>query len=168
MDIIKKVRLHRSKHKKSNNFGTKTESIEQKNTIPQNVTKNNRHLICDDAYANRLVLKKYLTLFECTVDEAENGLDAIDQVTNNGIYNVIWMDIKMPKMDGFLCTDHLRQKMNYIGPIIGLTGYVDETTVKKCYDLGMTHVMAKPFDKNIIKDYCERYQSNFLDENPTD
>src|SRR5579872_2540909 len=120
--------------------------------------KNNRHLICDDAFANRLVLKKYLMLYGCEVDEAENGLGAIEKVNTNGTYNVIWMDIKMPKMDGFTCTENLVSKMKYSGPIIGLTGYVDEETVKKCYAMGMTHVLSKPFDKSMIKNYCEQYQ----------
>jgi len=121
------------------------------------VKKNNKHLICDDAFANRLVLKKYLTMFDCATDEAENGQDAINKVNENGTYNIIWMDIKMPKMDGFDATEYLRQKMNYQGVIIGLTGYVDEATVKKCYSLGMTHVVPKPFDKKVIEIYCEKY-----------
>jgi CheY-like chemotaxis protein len=150
----------KSKFKFGKSKSVKTPSQPATPTEPTiSTNKNNRHLICDDAFANRLVLNKYLTLYGCQVDEAENGLDAIDKVKANGTYNVIWMDIKMPKMDGFTCTDHLVSKMKYTGPIIGLTGYVDEETVKKCYALGMTHVLAKPFDKKIIKDYCEKYQN---------
>ena len=136
--------------------------LENKSTIEttRDFKPNNRHLVCDDAFANRLVLKKYLLLYECHVDEAENGLDAITKVTENGLYNIIWMDIKMPKMDGFVCTDKLRNELHYPGPVIGLTGYVDEITVKKCYDLGMTHVIAKPFDKVVIQNYCEKYQTS--------
>jgi len=118
---------------------------------------NKKHLICDDAFTNRLVLKKYLTLFGFDADEAENGQDAIDKVQTNGLYKIIWMDIKMPKMDGFDATRILKQDMNYTGPIIGLTGYVDEITINKCYSLGMCHVVSKPFDKTVIKMYCEKY-----------
>ena len=115
--------------------------------------KNLKHLICDDAYTNRLVLKKYLIMYGCEVDEAENGEDAINKVKTNGEYQIIWMDIKMPKMDGFECTYQLRNTLAYTGRIIGLTGYVDETTIKKCKDVGMEHVIAKPFDKNTINDF---------------
>lgn len=125
---------------------------------PSDIQMNGKHLICDDAYTNRLVLQKYLTLFGCKTDEAQNGQDAISNVMDNGTYNIIWMDLKMPKMDGFEATEHLRKNLQYKGTIIGLTGYVDEVTVKRCYDLGMTHVVPKPFDKAVIKNYCEIYK----------
>ena len=121
--------------------------------------QNNKHLICDDAHINRLVLKKYLVRYGCHVDEAENGLDAIEKVKENGRYDVIWMDIKMPKMDGHECTNILRNKMNYSGIIIGLTGYVDNDSIKKCISLGMNHVVAKPFDYKIINTYVDEYKS---------
>jgi osomolarity two-component system, sensor histidine kinase SLN1 len=135
----------------------KTTGQECKGSVVINSNKNSKHLICDDAYSNRHVLKKYLNFYGCTVDEAENGCDAINMVKNNGTYNVIWMDIKMPKMDGFVATEILINEMCYNGPIIGLTGYVDEVTIKKCYELGMKHVVSKPFDKKVIQMYCEKY-----------
>lgn len=124
------------------------------------VDKNTRHLICDDAHTNRLVLKKYLTLFGCEVDEAENGQHAIQKIQENGQYVIVWMDIKMPKMNGQECTYYLRNKFNYQGVIIGLTGYVDDVTIKKCLQLGMNHVVAKPFNKDIIQMYIDQYTSS--------
>lgn len=117
--------------------------------------KNSKHLICDDAHTNRLVLKKYLIHYGCYVDEAENGVDAIEKIKENGQYDIIWMDIKMPKMDGQECTDYLRKNMNYNGSIIGLTGYVDDTSVKKCLQVGMNEVVPKPFDANVIQMYVQ-------------
>lgn len=153
---LKKIFKNNKKTKKNKNDEVKInyETNKRDNKI---YIKNEKHLICDDANANRLVLKKYLTLFGYNSDEAENGQDALDKVMENGRYNIIWMDIKMPKMDGFDATAKLRNELNYQGIIIGLTGYVDEMTVKKCYNLGMDHVVAKPFDKNIIQSYCEKY-----------
>ena len=117
--------------------------------------KNTKHLICDDAFTNRLVLKKYLILFGCDVDEAENGEEALNKVKQNGEYVTIWMDIKMPKMDGLDCTKYLRDIMEYKGLIIGLTGYVDDVTINKCLTVGMNRVIAKPFDKKIIEFHIE-------------
>ena len=116
-----------------------------------------KHLICDDAFSNRLVLKKYLNIFGCDVDEAENGLEAVNKIENGNIYNVIWMDIKMPRLDGFDATMRITKTLNYKNIIIGLTGYVDEITTKKCYDAGMKHVVSKPFDKKVIQMYCDKY-----------
>lgn len=122
-----------------------------------------KHLICDDAYANRLVLSKYLTMFGCKFDEAENGLVAVDKVKAlmeencDAVYDIIWMDIRMPKMDGFDATTHIVETLGYRGVIIGLTGYVDEETVRDCHMAGMKHVVSKPFDKKVIKMYCDKY-----------
>lgn len=117
--------------------------------------KNNKHLICDDSSTNRLVLKKYLIMFGCDVDESKNGDEAIEKVKNNGEYKIIWMDIKMPIMDGHGCTQKLRQEMNYKGKIIGLTGYVDDTSINKSLNVGMNFVIPKPFNSDIIRIYVE-------------
>jgi CheY-like chemotaxis protein len=127
------------------------ENIEKiKNDLPK------RHLICDDANFNRLVLKRRLNMYGCEADEAENGLDAIEKLKTAN-YNVVWMDIKMPKMDGIDATKHIRTQLNYKYPIIGLTGYVDEITIQKCKTAGMNFVVSKPFDKKVIQMYCEKY-----------
>ena len=125
---------------------------------PKNINKykrNHKNLICDDDCISRLVLKKYLVYFGCDVDEAEDGLDAIMKVKENGVYDVIWMDIKMPKMDGHQCTYYLRNDMQYTGTIIGLTGYVDDISIKICHTVGMNEVVPKPFDTKIVHTYVK-------------
>jgi CheY-like chemotaxis protein len=122
--------------------------------------KNSLHIVCDDAYLNRLVLKKFLNEFGSSVDEAENGLDLIQKIKTNGEYAVIWLDIKMPKMDGVECTRYLRNSLNYKGIIVGLTGCVDIVTINLCYKEGMNHVLSKPFDKKIVQMYVDKYKDS--------
>jgi CheY-like chemotaxis protein len=144
-------------HSKPKNINDhKLNNIETNPKIEE-IKTNNKHLICDDAFSNRLVLKKYLNMYKCDTDEAENGKDAIEQVKLNGIYKIIWMDLKMPKMDGIEATKYLRNEMHYEGIIIGLTGYVDDITVKQCLRAGMNYVIPKPFDKKVIETYTEKY-----------
>ena len=113
----------------------------------------NKHLICDDASTNRIVLGKFLTSFNCKYDEANNGKEAIEKVKEYGPYSIIWMDIKMPIMDGLEATRELRNEMEYDGIIIGLTGYVDEHNINKCHKAGINQVVAKPFDATVIEMY---------------
>ena len=127
-------------------------------------SKPTKHLICDDVKTNRLILKKYLNMVGCEVDEADDGIEALIKVKNN-FYDIIWMDIKMPKMDGHCCTEILRNKMNYQGIIIGLTGYNDDLTIKKCICIGMNDVVAKPFDKNIIWMHIQQISNSENSEN---
>lgn len=153
IDVVKKnIRISDTKI----NSKYKSSFVSEQVDNPVIYPKNNKHLICDDAFTNRLVLKKYLVLFGCDVDEAENGADAIEKIKLNGEYSIIWMDIKMPKIDGHECTKILRNEMDYKGKIIGLTGYVDDITIKKCYSIGMNNVIAKPFDSEIIEMYVDK------------
>ena len=59
-----------------------------------------RVLVVDDEKLIRDVIKEYLLLENIKVDEAENGLQAVDEVKHND-YDIIIMDIMMPKMDGY-------------------------------------------------------------------
>ncbi len=119
--------------------------------------KNMKDLIVDDSDPNRVVIKKYLARFGREVDETTNGLEAIEKVTSNGTYNIIWMDLQMPKMNGVKCTQHLRTKLNYTGVIIGITGHVDQDSVDDCKNAGMNDIIPKPIDKKILEVYIEKY-----------
>src|SRR5690606_26287995 len=96
-------------------------------------------------------MKKY------SVDEAANGLEAIENVQKNGTYDVIFMDIQMRRMDGVVATQTLRKKFHYHGIIIGLTGYVDQDSFNRFLEAGMTHVISKPVDKQILYMYADKY-----------
>ena len=119
---------------------------EKKLQSPVPLKKNNTrcHLIVDDSDVNRLVLKKYLKNFTC--DEATNGQNAITLVKQDfSKYDYIWMDVKMPVMDGIEATQILR-KLGYKNNIVGITGMVDTKTNNKCIDAGMNKVIAKPIE----------------------
>ena len=150
-----------SSKNKQNKKSVQVENVQKTdniiNTNQDILLDNKKHLIVDDASSNRLVLRRYLEIYGCTVDEAENGLDALRKIKTCGKYKVIWMDIKMPKMDGIDCTRYLREELNYSGPIISLSGYVDEVTIRRCYETGVNHVMSKPFDKGVIQMYVEKF-----------
>ena len=57
-------------------------------------------LVVDDEELIRNVIREYLIMEEYTVDEANDGLEAITKAKEND-YNLIIMDIMMPKMDGY-------------------------------------------------------------------
>jgi CheY-like chemotaxis protein len=141
--------------KSKNNQEKKQETIQMANE--NDMVENKKHLIVDDNSLSRMILKKYLEIYGCIVDESENGLDALRKIKMNGKYKVIWMDIKMPKLDGIDCTKYLREELQYSGIIIILSGYVDEMTIRHCYDVGVNHVMPKPFDKKDLQLYVKKY-----------
>ena len=103
------------------------------------------HLIVDDAAYNKQILAKYLEKLDITCDEASNGKEALTY--NLDKYDIIWMDIRMPIMDGLDCTIALRER-GYKGIIIGVTGDVSPDNIKKCHNIGMNQVILKPIIYN--------------------
>ena len=133
-----------------------TQEIAKKNDVVMFNT-NRKHLLCDDSEINRLILKKYLNLKNITCDEATDGIDCIDQIKKNGVYDIIWMDIQMPRMNGFECVKVLRNEYNYDGVIIGLTGYIDQNSINTALTTGMNHIIGKPINKDILYTYVSKY-----------
>lgn len=121
------------------------------------VASNNKHLICDDNPSNRTILKKYLEMCGCEVEEAVNLHEAIKKIKKNGEYNVMWVSTNMPEMEAIDCTNQLRNEMKYKGVIITLTGYMDDTTEQECIKAGVNHVLCKPFNKDVIEMYTNKY-----------
>ena len=83
-------------------------------------------------------------------EEAEDGLDAVSMVQTNInshniiVYDVIFMDFMMPKMNGPDATRAIRQ-LGYNGPIIGLTGNALAEDKALLMNAGATDVIVKPF-----------------------
>ena len=138
----------------------KNEKTTDKTAEPIIVIKNesnHKHLICDDSDVNRLILKKYLDKKNIICDEASDGIFCIEKIVQNGIYDILWLDIQMPRMNGLECTETLRKKYNYEGTIIGLTGYIDQMSVDNAISKGMNHVIGKPINKDVLYSYADKY-----------
>ncbi len=112
-----------------------------------------RHLVVDDINTNRSTLKYYLTKKNIRVTEATNGAEAVEIVTRNDVdyFDVIWMDIKMPFMDGVGATNLIR-KRGYKNAIIMITGHIDRNTLLKCKLEGADKILSKPVIKEQLYD----------------
>jgi osomolarity two-component system sensor histidine kinase SLN1 len=75
---------------------------------------------------------------------AKDGQEAYDKVKENmkngQYFDLIFMDIQMPNLDGLQSTRLIRQ-MGYSAPIVALTAFAEESNVKDCYDSGMNHFL---------------------------
>lgn len=124
------------------------------------IPKTRKHLIIDDAKYNREILSKYLTKVNINSDEAANGKQALEYLDKINEYDIVWMDLRMPIMNGFDCTIELR-KNGYQGIIIGITGDVSQENVLACYTVGMDHVIFKPvvYSDLVQMYYIKKYTS---------
>lgn len=115
-----------------------------KKQVQKPVIKNPKVLLVDDNQINRNVASKILTKSGCVIDEAEGGQRAIDLVEKNS-FDLIFMDIQMPEMDGVEATYRLKRLgLKNLPPIIAMTAYSMEEDREKFLGQGMDDYLAKP------------------------
>jgi two-component system, sensor histidine kinase len=102
-------------------------------------------LIVDDNQANRVVAAAFCDLFDCTHDFAHDGLDAVEAVRTQR-YDLILMDIQMPRMDGVEATQAIRALglMWSDVPIIAVTANAEPEDVAAYMACGMSGAVVKP------------------------
>lgn len=99
-------------------------------------------LIVDDEERIRDMIKEYVSLEGYIIDEAANGLEALDLFKQN-TYSVIVLDVMMPKMDGWSLCREIRKTSNI--PVIMLTARGEEYDKLFGFELGVDDYMVKPF-----------------------
>ncbi|GAL28664.1 probable sensor/response regulator hybrid [Vibrio variabilis] len=100
-------------------------------------------LVVDDIKMNQVIITKMLSKLGISPDLAVNGLEAVEHATNQE-YDIIFMDCRMPVMDGFEATKRLRDA-SYVKPIVALTAGTTSEERQNCYDVGMDDILSKPY-----------------------
>lgn len=102
-------------------------------------------LIVDDNATNRVVAQALCEMFGCTSELAEDGLEALEAVQARP-FDLILMDIKMPRMDGVQATQAIRALTGPERdiPIVALTANADPEDAKRYLSIGMAAVVEKP------------------------
>lgn len=119
-------------------------------------------LVAEDNKTNQEVVLRMLKLedvYDVTV--AKDGQEALDKVKESmerqTPYNLIFMDVQMPNLDGLQSTRLIRES-GFSSPIVALTAYAEESNVKECLDSGMDFFLSKPIRrpalKHVLKTYC--------------
>ncbi|CAN7226156.1 response regulator [Brevundimonas sp. LjRoot202] len=102
-------------------------------------------LIVDDNATNRVVAQALCEMFGCTSETAEDGVEALEAVQERQ-FDLVLMDIKMPRMDGVQATQAIRALDGPVSaiPIVALTANADPDDAKKYIASGMAAVVEKP------------------------
>ena len=107
-------------------------------------------LIVEDNIVNQEIARELLEQKGLTVDVANHGREALELV-NTQAYDVIFMDMQMPVMDGLEATRLIRTLAHgELIPIIAMTANAFEEDRQQCLAAGMSDFMAKPFDSESI------------------
>ncbi|NLD93962.1 MAG: response regulator [Fibrobacter sp.] len=119
-------------------------------------------LLVEDNLINQYVSKKIFEKIGITVDIVSNGIEAIE-VLEKKKYDLVFMDIHMPEMDGIQATRIIRNpaptSLNSSIPIIAITASAMNSDREECRNAGMNDFISKPFSINAIIDIVERWAS---------
>ncbi|PKS07564.1 hypothetical protein jhhlp_006168 [Lomentospora prolificans] len=120
-----------------------------------------RVLVADDNSTNIEVVSKMLKLedvYDVTI--ATDGQEAYDRVkdamADKRPFDVIFMDVQMPNLDGLQSTRKIRE-MGYKSPIVALTAFSEESNVKECMESGMDEFLSKPIRRPALKQVLQKF-----------
>jgi len=137
-------------------IGTVTEPDEDAAPNNNGIFENHCILLAEDVELNREVVLALLEPTLLTIDCAENGAEAVRMFKENPEkYEMIFMDVQMPQMDGYDATRTIRSldapNAKTI-PIIAMTANVFREDIEKCLSAGMNNHIGKPLDfENVFR-----------------
>jgi signal transduction histidine kinase len=105
-------------------------------------------LLVEDNRINQIVAKKTLEPLNITIDIAENGLQALEQMKTD-TYSLVLMDIQMPELDGLQATEQIRAFDNDT-IIIGMSAHASVQDTEKAIKSGMNDYMTKPIKQEKV------------------
>lgn len=138
---------------------------ESQENSPQHLTKTIplKILVVEDNPVNRRLLVSLLNKNGYDPDIAENGLEAVQKAKMNH-YELIFMDLQMPEMDGITATTEILNLNQENRPkIVAVTANVLQEDRDKCFEAGMDDFMAKPINNNILISILQRYSKQVLE-----
>jgi signal transduction histidine kinase/PleD family two-component response regulator len=128
-------------------------------------------LIVDDNLRNRKILKELLPEKFFRIDEAKNGIEALEKLNENNKYDLILLDYHMPYIDGIETIINIRSRLKISNkelPIILMSNSNDDESLNyKCKEIGVNEILVKPFNKVQLIESMFKIQNEEI-ENKTD
>ncbi|MFL5803410.1 MAG: sigma-54-dependent transcriptional regulator [Roseiflexaceae bacterium] len=114
-------------------------------------TKNSREriLIADDEPSLRELLTELLTDEDYIVDSVPSGADVLERLQSDTRYDLLLLDLRMPKIDGLQLLEHLRKEGNEI-PVIMMTAHGTSSSAIRAMQMGAYDYLPKPFDNDEV------------------
>ena len=149
--------------------------IDNQNTLVNKVLNNddaddkgNVLLVVDDNNVNLKVASRMLKEFNFEIETAHSGFECLEKVKNNK-YNLIFMDIMMPQMNGVETMQKLKSMDGWNTPIIALTADSMDGSREKYLAAGFDEYVSKPIIKQILQETLNKYVDvddiSFVDNN---
>jgi CheY-like chemotaxis protein len=141
--------------------GAEKEQEEEEQAAVSGSYSGRRILLVEDVEINREVVQVLLEPTQLKIDCAENGSQAVKMFKEApDRYDLIFMDIQMPELDGYDATRQIRAlhfSEAKTVPIIAMTANVFKEDIDKCMEAGMNGHIGKPIDLNEVMDKLKTY-----------
>ncbi|MDB3084420.1 hybrid sensor histidine kinase/response regulator [Clostridioides difficile] len=150
-----------------------TSSEKTKETTNVNITESKqtysgRVLIVEDNEINMDITEEFINYFGVTTEKVWDGLEAVNRIktVEPGYYDLVFMDIQMPKMDGYEATQQIRKlekenDMNHL-PIVAMSANAFIEEVNKGYACGMDNYITKPIELEKLNTCFKKYLKSTL------
>lgn len=118
-------------------------------------------LIAEDNEINQKVMIGLLKDTDLKIEFANDGQEAIDMLDDKKqLYKIIFMDINMPNLDGYMATQIIRKNPKFDNVvIIGLSGYSSDEEIQKAKNVGMQEYLLKPINIKTLYEVLVKYLS---------
>jgi len=147
---------------KMRNFSFHSTLVSKKTQVLREYMPYGKVLIVDDVESNIYVAKGMLMAYGLYIETALSGFEAIEKIKDGSVYDIIFMDHMMPKMDGIEAVKNIRS-MGYKNSIVALTANALVGQTEMFLENGFDGYLSKPIDSRelnyIVNDYIRNKQS---------
>jgi signal transduction histidine kinase/CheY-like chemotaxis protein len=117
-----------------------------------------RVLLAEDNAVNRKVASGVLHKCDCDITEAPDGRAAIEAL-EKAFFDLVFMDVQMPEMDGFEATRHIRADVRWRDlPIVAMTAHAMKGDRERCLEAGMDDYVSKPLSLARVRAVIEKWR----------
>jgi len=136
-------------------------SIVTQHSIKEEAKHSARILLAEDNAVNQKLAKMVLTKAGYQVEVAKNGQEAVEKYTKApDAFDLIFMDVQMPAMDGIKATKAIRDNGFDKIPIVAMTANAMRGDREKCLEAGMDDYIAKPVKRELVFEMLEKWVFN--------
>lgn len=117
-------------------------------------------LLVEDNAMNQVLMKHFFERLGITYQLAQNGQEALETIKKNH-YDVVFMDIQVPVMDGYTATRKVREEVpkDRQPYIVALTANAMKGDEEQCLQAGMDAYLSKPVQLTMVQSALEKYKS---------
>ena len=132
---------------------------EPTNPLPKANFRNITILVIEDNDINQNLITHIFKQWNLNFELGKNGHEAIQKLKKKK-YDIIFLDIQMPVMDGYTAAQEIRKKLKLSTPIIAMTAHAMLGEKEKCISYGMNDFISKPLREDEMYQLISRYAPN--------